>query len=363
MPLPPEAQSGPASDPTARDLAIQPLLPLQFVPQKLVAHGLREAHTHPRVGHRLETGDFRTWRMPAEQAWRKDDPFQSIEWPRTGTSFAALVLDCDSRESVERAHACAMSGGLLPTPNLTIIRRGSGRLHAAWCLARPVLRGSNARPKPLRSYARISEYYRGALGADRGYVGVLSHNPLNSDYETCWLRRDPYSLRELATRIPPRWRRPPKPTTPAGRNSTLFDALMREAGSDEMHDDEIRSYGRHLNTLYEIPLDDDEVDGILKSVLTHYRAQWRARGWHTEAFRARQRKRGLASGVARRQRVMVRNARIIERLARGESTRQVAAAEGISQARVVQIRRWAWGDKRTNTVDRGSARQEAGPHY
>ena len=257
------------------------------------------------------------------------------------------MLDCDSREAVELAQACAISAGLLPTPNLTISRRASGNLHVAWCLARPVLRGASARPKPLKSFARISEYYRGALGADRGYVGVLSHNPLSSAYTTCWLRRDPYSLQELARPIPPRWRRPPRATTAAGRNSWLFEALIREAGSEEIHDYEIESYAHYLNGEYDAPLEDDEVDGIVKSIITHYRPQWRARGWHTEEFlerqRARGRRGGLASGAARRRAAMERDSRIIGHLASGESTRQVAAAEGISHARVVQIRQRAMG--------------------
>ena len=60
-----------------------------------------------------------------------------IEWPRTGTSFAALVLDCDTRRSIELAHACAMNAQPLPTPTLTLVRKGRGTLHASWFLARP----------------------------------------------------------------------------------------------------------------------------------------------------------------------------------------------------------------------------------
>ena len=286
--------------------------------------------------------------MPAEKAWREHDPFDAIEWPRTGTAFAAVVLDCDSREAVELAHACAMSAGPLPTPNLTIIRRASGNLHAAWCLARPVLRGASARPKPLRSFARISEYYRAALGADRGYVGVLSHNPLSAAYETCWLRRNPYSLQELAKPIPWHWRRPSRPTTPAGRNCALFDVLMREAGCEEMHDYEIASYGRYLNSEYETPLEDEEVDGIIKSILGHYRPQWRARGWHKETFLERQRTRGRlarnqpaagqASGVARRQRNAARDERIVARLEAGCPARAIARAEGLDESTIRYIR-------------------------
>ena len=72
-PSSPEAQSGPEVNPTARR-ATQLPLPLGFVPYQFLDHGLREAHTHPLVGHRIETGEFRTWRLPAEKAWRESDP-------------------------------------------------------------------------------------------------------------------------------------------------------------------------------------------------------------------------------------------------------------------------------------------------
>ena len=37
-----------------------------------------------------------------------------------------------------------------------------------------------------------------------------------------------------------------------------------------MHDNEIDSHARYLNGEYDTPLDDDEVDGIVKSIVTHY---------------------------------------------------------------------------------------------
>ena len=71
--------------------------------ERVNEHGLREAHTNPLVAFRLDNGELRSWRLPAEKAWRTDDPFDEIEWPRTGTSFAAVVLDCDTRRSIELA--------------------------------------------------------------------------------------------------------------------------------------------------------------------------------------------------------------------------------------------------------------------
>ena len=74
-------------------------------------------------------------------AWRDDDPFELVEWARTGNSYPALVLDCDSREAIARAHARAMVGESLPVPILTITRKTSGHLHVAWLLRSLVHRG------------------------------------------------------------------------------------------------------------------------------------------------------------------------------------------------------------------------------
>lgn len=333
----------------------QPLLPLEFVPAVMRGHGLREAHSVPLVGLRTTGGEWRTGRTTPADAWREIDPYQAVEWPRTGTSFAALVLDCDSREAVERAYACAMGAGGLPTPNLTITRLASGHLHVAWMLRRPVLRGEHARENPLRVFARVSEFYCAALDADRGYVGVLAHNPLDVEhYATAWLRRDPFSLAELGRAVPFQWRRPAKqPGTAAGRNDWIFSRLMRFGGSPQVSDAEVEHRAAALNAELLIPLDAAEVAGIVKSVNGHYRAQWRARGWHRPGFIKRQQKRGRRntseqqrvkgrrSGEARREAVAARDRRLLALLEAGESTRAAAAAEGVSQrtARTARFRR------------------------
>ena len=67
-------------------------------------------------------------------------------------------------------------------------------------------RGATAREAPLRLFARISEFYRQALGADPGYNGVLTHNPMRSahrhgEFLTHWGCNRAYSLSELAEPI------------------------------------------------------------------------------------------------------------------------------------------------------------------
>ena len=178
-----------------------------------------------------------------------------------------------------------MGAGGLPTPNLTITRLASEHLHIGWMLARPVLRGEHARAKPLTALARVSEFYCAALEADRGYVGVLASNPLDTaHYATAWLREEPFGLDELAAVVPHGWRRPiTQPGTDVGRNCWLFDRLMRFGGSPRVTDAEIEHRAAVLNGSLLWPLDAGEVAGVVKSVNGHYRAQWRARGWHQPA--------------------------------------------------------------------------------
>ena len=160
--------------------------PLLFAPSELLACGLRDAHHHPLVGERTEDG-VRSWRTSPTMAW--EHPL--VEWARTANSYAALVLDCDSRESQEIA--CAVEAGYadLPRPNVAAMRSASGHLHLAWNLRTPVHRGAAARPRPLAALGRIAEYYALTLRSDRGYVGVPAYNPVHGDYKTVYPRTDP----------------------------------------------------------------------------------------------------------------------------------------------------------------------------
>ena len=228
--------------------------------------------------------------MPAGvRAWT----YELIEWSRTGNSYAALGLDCDSRESIERSASCCMGAGDLPTPNIFATRQASGHAQVFWLLDRPVHRGAHARTKPLQHLGRVAEYYRDALGADPGYTGVLSSNPVHGDYRTSYPRTEPYTLDQLAGAIPKGWRVPRVPTTAEGRNVDLFRALCKLAlgGSD----DGLLTWARTLNREFSVPLADAEVRGVWRSVC-RYRARWRVQG-HQQAWLFRQAARGRKGGL------------------------------------------------------------------
>ena len=216
---------------TASPLPAQPLLDqpdapkqlelaIQLAPPVVREYGLQEAHAFPYVSHGK---GHAMARKPARIAWR----YQEIEL-RTPNSYPALILDVDT--SVMECLDVALGSPAVRVPNWIASNPATGHAHVVYTLARPVLYGDGMRPGPMQFHARIAEYYRAAYSADLGYTGVLTHNPTHAKWETSWLRETPWTLPELAEPIPKRWRIPTKPTTPEGRNVTLFREAMRFFG-------------------------------------------------------------------------------------------------------------------------------------
>ena len=334
--------------PTPAD-AQQPLLPFEHLPVLLRRHGVAEAHSRPLVGRRLADDSVRSWRTSPARAWVQP----LVEWARTPLSFVALAFDLDAPEAIERLGSASMGSNEIPCPNLAVYRKRSGHAHAVYTLRRPVLRAAEARPFPLAALGRCSEWLLQQLLADTGFAGVLVSNPVHVDYDTRWLRTEPYTLAELREYIPRNWRRPRVPQTDAGRNAAVFQGLMRYAGSPEPSDADVAQYAEQLYADLDIvnphAFSRSELAGTLKSVL-RYRARWRSAGWHRPGWLARQadlgrrntseqqRVKGQLGGEVRRAAVADRDRRLLARLEAGESTRQAAEAEGVDQATVVRVR-------------------------
>ena len=273
---------------------------------------------------------IRSWRESASTAWARE----LIELARTGNSYAALIFDCDSRASVELAAVACVGTGPVPPPNFASERAASGHFHVGYFLQTPVHRGEGARAKPLAFLGRVSEYYRWALQADPGHVGVLSYNPVNGAHTTTYPRFEPYGLGELARPIPKGWRIPKIKTTEVGRNWALFHALCKRSLKDSDRELEALAYSLADKARAAYPgadhaFRDSEVRGILRSVY-RYRAQWRARG-HEPWWIARQSRLGLAGGKSRRAAVRPRDLQIVLALDAGLSQREAAAVVGVSR--------------------------------
>lgn len=191
-------------------------------PYIVQAHGLAETHPFPLVSRGRPFRDRR--RVPVDTAWRRYPELQLD----SATAQVAVVLDVD-----RNPQACldVAFGSAVRPPNW-ICTSPRGYSHVVYLLASPVLMTENARKRPLTYLARIAEYYTDAYGADTGYSGVLTHNPVHPRYahSTTWWREGAWRLAELAETIPTGWRLPARPKTVEGRNCTLFRAAMRWFG-------------------------------------------------------------------------------------------------------------------------------------
>ena len=332
-------------------------LAINFAPMRVRKHGLRETHMYPLVSDGKRKGQFSSFRVHASEAWEH----KSIEL-RSANSFSCLILDLDGREHVNRLREAVVVGAV-PEPNWHVTRvngqwyndfhwegtewvkrpvRDGGGCHVVWTLKRSVLRGAMARDAPLRFLARPSEYFAAFLKADRGYTGVLSHNPMAAGHGpgfiTAWGRPEPYGLDELGSFVPRGWRIPKQPSTAIGRNCGLFKDGLRWAGSKKNIELDAESWLLITNQRYDVPLPPDEVRGIARSV-ERYRDHWKEQGlYYSDAeTSAWCRRRGIKSGKVRRSLVKDRDAAIIQSVMSGESQADVAAEVGVAQRTVSYV--------------------------
>ena len=262
-------------------------MPLDFVPQPVRGHGLREAHPYPLVGKRTKRG-IRSWRTSPDRAW----VHELIQLENAGSVFATVTLDCDDRSGLWNLAD-------LPPPNWNV-KSPSGGAHVTWAFAKPVHRYPEARRAPLDFAARVSEFYASTVKADPGYSHTLSYNPCHADANTTWGRFEPYTLDDLATVVPAHWRRPEVSQTGIGRNCDLFRSLMRYAGRLANRTADLEAEAGRINAEFPNPLPYSEVRATARSV-EGCRSRWTRHGWHDPRWLKRQAARGRASGRTRRE--------------------------------------------------------------
>ena len=244
----------------------QLILPgIDFAPSQVLRYGLREFHHYPLASYGKNAAGI--WlgsrRMPPAEAWTHPE----LELGRTANSIPALLFDIDRPD-----WGLEIFDGVVPVPNWATWRRANQHAHLVYALARPVLRGEQARPTPQGWLARIGEYIAATLQADLAYPAVLAHNPLewasHGRYRTDWLREAPYTLAELGEAIPFGWRRPRRPLTVYGRNDALFRAGMKWTGRPRHWGDwpGLATYLAAMNAEFVLPLGERELGGIVKSI-------------------------------------------------------------------------------------------------
>ena len=146
-------------------------------------------------------------------------------------AYAAIILDVDhpsdsgwpgGKPSIEPSWIVVNTRAETP-------QRRPGGLHVVYALEVPVARHNAAHTLPLAFLAHVADRLAYHLGADPGYQGLLTRNPLRPG-EGCfthWSRMFPYTLGEL-DKLLPKGKPPSRRLTGIGRNCDLFESMISE---------------------------------------------------------------------------------------------------------------------------------------
>ena len=201
-----------------------------YRPQAVARQGLQAVHQRPFCANE---DSHIVGRFDAKTAWATFPKLQI----QPEHAYAAILLDIDSTEGLDDAPGKSWWGGNpTPAPNWMVVNtrprsatRRPGGIHAVYALEVPVARHDAAHMLPLRYLAHVADRLSYHLGADPGYQGIITRNPI-APGEGCfthWSRMLPYTLRELDTALP-KGKLPSRRLTGIGRNVDLFKSMVSE---------------------------------------------------------------------------------------------------------------------------------------
>lgn len=196
--------------------------------------------------------------------------------------IASLVFDVDTSDAY-----FSWSDANLPTPSWIAKNRLNGHAHIGYMLATPVCTTHNSKQKIIEYTAKIQQAYSLALGADQGYVGLITKNPCHNTWENHIFDVQPYDLGYLADFVElQELKTDLKEVSGLGRNCAMFDTVRYWAykairahlstGFDRWYS-EVLNQAKNANDAFIQPLPYSEVKATAKSI-----ARWVWRN-HAEA--------------------------------------------------------------------------------
>lgn len=279
---------------------------------------------------------------PREQAVRK--PYLEVNPPKM---VHWLVFDIDRDNA---AFAWQDTFGL-KAPHLAIINPANGHCHLWYKLASPVCRSEAGHLKPLEYLAAIQRTYTSLLGADPGYAGLVTKNPLHPAHGLLVFRplSRPYTLAELASNVDllPSPRKS-EVVQGLGRNCTVFDTVRewaykaikdywRPGGLSEWKK-ALKIESDAINGTFPQPLPESEIRSIAESIaswtwkrITPQGRQALIARTHTPEAQA---ERGRKSGQSRKQARAEDRAKAREMAKQGLSQKLIAETFGVTQSAV-----------------------------
>ena len=202
-----------------------------YIPPEVTGQGIKTVHQRPYCANE---DSIILGRFNSEYAYATF-PKLELQPPH---AYASIILDCDS-DSIERLEVPGKSwwgGTPTPTPSWLVVNtrprsatRRAGGIHCVYALEVPIARHNAAHTAPLSFLAHVADRLSYHLGADPGYTGLITRNPVNPGPEcfTHWGRMFPYTLGELDKRLP-KGKPPSRRLTGIWRNCDLFRSIVSE---------------------------------------------------------------------------------------------------------------------------------------
>ncbi|WP_332961352.1 replication initiation protein, partial [Clostridioides difficile] len=215
-----------------------------------------------------------------------------------------FVLDLDY-ESAMSEILYSLDG--IPMPNFVAETPNSGRLHAFFELKTPIYTTDASRQKPIMLANAVYLRLQQLFGSDVGYSGLISKNPIHEQWRTYSLRKKPYTLTELSSKLDIDWQEAKKPPKQheaigLGRNCYIFHTArfwaykaVREYRGKAYNNwlQAVIDHCLKLNEGITEPMQYNEIRGIAKSISRYC---WKKDAYHYQEFIQRQAYKGASGG-------------------------------------------------------------------
>ena len=238
----------------------------------------------------------------------------------------------------------AWSDANLPTPTWIAQNPKNCHAHIGYMLATPVCTTHRARQNVIEYLAKIEQAYSLALGADRGYSGLITKNPCHQTWENHIFDVQPYELGYLADFVElTELKTDLKEVSGLGRNCMMFDtvrfwayeAIRAYRGSNfDVWLGKVLEQCQNANSAFIEPLPYSEVKATAKSIARYC---WKKDGYHYQEFIDRQSRKGSLGGKARSEQFENRRkeAKVLRK--NGLSIREIAKKMKVSPT---SIQKW-----------------------
>jgi hypothetical protein len=253
--------------------------------------------------------------------------------------ITSLIFDIDRSDAY-----FAWSDANLPIPTWIAKNPKNCHAHIGYMLATPVCTTHRARQNVIEYLAKIEQAYSLALGADRGYSGLITKNPCHQAWENYIFDVQPYELGYLADFVElKKLKTDLNEVSGLGRNCMMFDtvrywayeAIRAHRGSTfDVWLGRVLEQCQSVNSAFLHPLGYSEVKATARSIAKYC---WKNDGYCYQEFIHRQMYKGKLGGIAKGKAYNDKKNRALELRRQGFKQHQMALELGVSDR---TIRNW-----------------------